>query len=76
MSAGSAGTIPSVDSVIDPLAGIAWELFSDLVDAFEQAVVLSDAQLAQQIWTPLQAANANILAYYNQLLQVTIASNS
>lgn len=58
----------TLDDVIDPQAQVAWDLFDELLDCLEKAILLGDSDLAQQIWIPLQAVNSDMLAYYNNVL--------
>lgn len=75
MSVGLVPGIPSVENTIDPLAGLAWELFCNLIDALELSVVLGDGQRAQQIWTSVQAVNADLMSFYQNLVTTTGSPN-
>lgn len=71
MSVGMVPGIPSIEATIDPLAVLAWDLFCNLIDALELAVVLGDGQRAQQIWISVQAVNADLMGFYQQLVTST-----
>jgi hypothetical protein len=59
----------AIESVVDPDAQIAWDLFCAVLGAYELAIALQDGVRAQQLWVPLQATSADLLRYYASMLQ-------